>query len=146
MLVENKKINETLISESIFNQDMLFNNNMFNKNISNNLKIIQNLVDEIDKYNNNILSVNYKKSLNSFFLNRQNEEVKNYLNHNSTYEFIDLFSGAGGLSLGLEKSGLFPLLSLDKDTASLKTYSFNRPYLNNNQILNEDVNRQQKVD
>lgn len=139
MLVENKKINETLISESIFDSDILFNNNMFNKNISNNLKIVHNLVDEINKYNNNILSDSYKKSLNSFFLNRQNEEVKNYLNHNSTYEFIDLFSGAGGLSLGLEKSGLFPLLSLDKDTASLKTYSFNRPYLNDNQILNEDI-------
>jgi DNA (cytosine-5)-methyltransferase 1 len=139
MLVENKNIKSILTEEKKQLPKIKLSDSMFNKNIKQNLKTVENQIDEINKYNNNILSNDYRKSINTFFLNRQNEEIKNYSNHNTIYEFIDLFSGAGGLSLGLEKSGLFPKLALDKDTSSLKTYAFNRPYLNSDQILNEDI-------
>ena len=45
--------------------------------------------------------------------------------------FIDLFSGAGGLSLGLEQAGMRGLLAIDFDTDSVDTYTknFNHPAL-----------------
>jgi DNA (cytosine-5)-methyltransferase 1 len=57
----------------------------------------------------------------------------------NTFEFIDLFCGAGGLSCGLEQTGFIPSLALDKDKPSLQTYHFNRPFLNSNQIINDDI-------
>jgi DNA (cytosine-5)-methyltransferase 1 len=41
--------------------------------------------------------------------------------------FVDLFCGAGGLSLGLELHGLVPKLAVDHDEAALRTYIANRP-------------------
>lgn len=38
---------------------------------------------------------------------------------------LDLFCGAGGLSLGLYQSGINPLLGLDHDKAAIKTYCKN---------------------
>ena len=114
MLVENKNIKSILTEEKKLLPKIKFGDSMFNKNIKENLKTVENQIDEINKYNNDILSNDYRKSINAFFLNRQNEEIKNYSNHNTIYEFIDLFSGDAGLSLGLEKSGLFPKLALDK--------------------------------
>lgn len=139
MLIEHNNINSELTEVENHKINFKLKDELFNDNINNNLKTIDELVDEINKYNGNILNVSYQKSLKTFFLNRQREEINKYKNHSSIYEFIDLFSGAGGLSLGLEKAGLFPKLALDKDTSSLKTYAFNRPYLNSNQILNEDI-------
>lgn len=55
------------------------------------------------------------------------------------YEFIDLFCGAGGLSVGLEQEGFRPTLAIDKDKSALSTYKFNRPWLNAENIVNEDI-------
>ncbi|MCY4057251.1 MAG: DNA cytosine methyltransferase [Gammaproteobacteria bacterium] len=41
--------------------------------------------------------------------------------------FVDLFSGAGGLSLGLEWAGFEPLLAVDHDVAANETFRENRP-------------------
>jgi DNA (cytosine-5)-methyltransferase 1 len=41
--------------------------------------------------------------------------------------FADIFSGAGGLSLGFEQSGWSPGLVLDNDYWSLSTFLYNRP-------------------
>lgn len=41
--------------------------------------------------------------------------------------FVDLFSGAGGLSLGFERAGFEPVYAADHDEASTATYRFNRP-------------------
>ena len=49
--------------------------------------------------------------------------------------FIDLFSGAGGLSLGLEISGFRPACAVDIDPSSLETYSFNRPFLSHDSVI-----------
>ncbi|EME0896010.1 DNA cytosine methyltransferase [Vibrio diabolicus] len=47
-------------------------------------------------------------------------------------KYIDLFSGAGGLSLGLERAGLKPLLGVELDKYAAQTYSsnFGHPCLN----------------
>lgn len=41
------------------------------------------------------------------------------------FTFIDLFSGAGGLSLGLEQAGFKGLLAVDHDHDSITTYNMN---------------------
>ncbi len=50
-----------------------------------------------------------------------------------TLNFIDLFSGAGGLSCGLEQAGFQCLLAIDQDRSSLETFQAN--HHNSNTIL-----------
>ena len=40
--------------------------------------------------------------------------------------FIDLFAGCGGLSLGLEQAGFFPLYVNELNNDALETYLINR--------------------
>jgi len=54
--------------------------------------------------------------------------------------FIDLFCGAGGLSLGLEAHGFLPKLAIDHDETCLMTYSANRPGLQEGVVLKADLN------
>jgi len=53
--------------------------------------------------------------------------------------FIDLFCGAGGLSLGIEAEGFTPSLAIDNDAAALKTYLANRPQLPPNVAIEMDL-------
>lgn len=55
--------------------------------------------------------------------------------------FIDLFCGAGGLSLGLEAAGLRPVLAIDHEPWSVHTYKFNRPWLKEDCAIQGDVSR-----
>ena len=57
------------------------------------------------------------------------------------YDFIDLFCGAGGLSVGLEQAGFRPRVAVDKDEAALSTYRFNRPWMKSENIINEDIRK-----
>src|SRR5438045_4402549 len=41
------------------------------------------------------------------------------------FRYIDLFCGAGGLSLGLQQAGLEPVLSIDCNKAAVNTYRTN---------------------
>ena len=59
--------------------------------------------------------------------------------HNSatkSYNFIDLFAGAGGLALGIEKAGFdtIGLIEIDKDASD--TLKCNRPEW---RVINEDI-------
>ena len=42
-----------------------------------------------------------------------------------TYRLIDLFSGAGGMSLGFREQGIEPVLALDNDAAAVETHRLN---------------------
>lgn len=55
------------------------------------------------------------------------------------YDFIDLFCGAGGLSVGLEQEGFRPIIAVDKDLAALLTYRFNRPWLTEENLIHDDI-------
>lgn len=55
------------------------------------------------------------------------------------WPFVDLFCGAGGLSLGLEKSGFHPVFALDNDDAACRTYLFNRPWMEYSSVVNYDI-------
>ena len=46
----------------------------------------------------------------------------------SAVPFVDLFCGAGGLSVGFEAAGFTPVFALDNDSAAIETYKFNHPY------------------
>lgn len=52
------------------------------------------------------------------------------------YKSIELFAGAGGLALGLEKAGFEHIGLIEYDKSSANTLKFNRPYWN---VLCEDI-------
>ena len=58
--------------------------------------------------------------------------------------FIDLFAGCGGLSLGLEQAGFFPLYVNELNKDALETYLINRdkhyPHLRNKFYSNDIKN------
>jgi len=70
-----------------------------------------------------------------FFRRRQQDARRNAV------PFIDLFCGAGGLSLGLEQSGFVPVLAVDIDESAGLTYSFNRPFLRPGSVVMCDIQR-----
>ena len=53
------------------------------------------------------------------------------------YNVLELFSGAGGMALGLHKAGLNPLALVDKDKPANETLKHNFPEWN---IIGEDIN------
>lgn len=55
------------------------------------------------------------------------------------YDFIDLFCGAGGLSVGLEQEGFRPVVAVDKERSAILTYRFNRPWLTDGNIIHDDI-------
>lgn len=67
------------------------------------------------------------------------EKYSDLNNLHFQYDFIDLFCGAGGLSVGLEQEGFRPICAVDKDLAALSTYRFNRPWLSEDNIIHEDI-------
>lgn len=88
---------------------------------------------------NSIDLVSHQNKIISYFRKKVEEEISTYNKQKNQFKFIDLFSGAGGLSLGLEQAGFAPSLAIDKDESALKTYHFNRPFLEKHQIINEDI-------
>lgn len=53
---------------------------------------------------------------------------------------IDLFAGAGGLSLGFNRAGFNIVLALDNDADAVRTYRNNHKK-DNTEVLNEDIGR-----
>ncbi len=57
----------------------------------------------------------------------------------NSYKFIDLFAGAGGLSLGLEQAGFEVTFASDINSTCAETYMFNRK-MSSNQFFIGDIN------
>jgi len=53
--------------------------------------------------------------------------------------FMDFFCGAGGMSLGLRKAGFRPVLALDADVTAARTYRYNDPSIDVENVLTEDI-------
>ncbi|MFY1045974.1 DNA cytosine methyltransferase [Chryseobacterium sp. GP-SGM7] len=66
------------------------------------------------------------------------KEIKKYISKKSNLNFdaVDIFSGAGGLSLGAEKAGMNILIAVEKDLNASKTFLHNHP---SSKILCEDI-------
>lgn len=98
-----------------------------------------NIIDEsIDKRS-------HGKEILKYFEKKLEDELNNYLQIEKKYEFIDLFSGAGGLSLGLEQAGLFPKIAIDHYETATKTYLFNRPYLSKENVITQDIRDEELI-
>lgn len=54
-------------------------------------------------------------------------DIESSLRTNETYTFIDLFSGAGGITLGFEQSGFVPVASVEISEIASATYRRNFP-------------------
>lgn len=53
--------------------------------------------------------------------------------------FIDLFCGAGGFSLGFVQEGFIPIFACDIESACIETYRFNHPNVESKYIINQDI-------
>lgn len=62
----------------------------------------------------------------------------NYTNEiiNQTFNAVDIFSGAGGLSIGAEKAGFNITIAIEKDLSAADTFLHNHPFA---KILCEDI-------
>ena len=55
---------------------------------------------------------------------------------NQTFNAVDIFSGAGGLSIGAEKAGFNITIAIEKDLSAADTFLHNHPFA---KILCEDI-------
>ncbi|MBL6785622.1 MAG: DNA cytosine methyltransferase [Rickettsiales bacterium] len=63
---------------------------------------------------------------------------------NKKYTFVDLFCGAGGITIGLNNAGFRPLLACDSDSSVAKTHALNFPSIEyvNGDLSNNEINSQ----
>ena len=80
-------------------------------------------------------NIHYTTSIHS------QERIARLRNHN--YIGVDLFAGAGGLSLGAIMAGVDVRLAVEKDPQAAATYSCNHP---NTLVLNEDIKSIHSID
>ena len=80
-----------------------------------------------------------KDELKKQLLKYYGEKFKKWDTGYFEYDFIDLFCGAGGLSVGLEQVGFRPIIAIDKEPAALLTYRFNRPWMTEESLINDDI-------
>ncbi|HBF87060.1 MAG TPA: DNA (cytosine-5-)-methyltransferase [Bacteroidales bacterium] len=82
----------------------------------------------------------YKKDqfdlFSNFLLKNEIEEVSNYAKAEKEYTVLELFAGAGGLAVGLEKAGLNCVALNEIDKSACQTLRKNRPFWN---VLEGDI-------
>ena len=78
-----------------------------------------------------------KRRLTAYY----SDKFNNHFFYDKSYEFIDLFCSAGGLSVGLEQEGFIPTVAVDNDPSAISTYRFNRPWLSEENIINDDIRK-----
>jgi len=78
------------------------------------------LLEKLRKHK--IRVINHDVSFKDFLLNIKMTETKVNLSLN----FIDLFCGAGGMSVGFEKEDFVPLIGIDSNLKAIETYKINR--------------------
>ena len=70
---------------------------------------------------------NLPPNFNPFDSIKKWEKSCAWLSGRRSLKHIDFFCGAGGLSIGFERSGFLTVLATDWDAASIETFQFNRP-------------------
>ncbi|WP_323707120.1 DNA cytosine methyltransferase [Mammaliicoccus vitulinus] len=93
--------------------------------------ILQKLIIQINKVKDKEIS-NIKELKKFHFKSRLNDVWLN--SKENKPGLIDLFSGAGGLSLGLSQAGFKIIFANDIDKSALRTYSFNHPEVDGRNI------------
>ena len=62
-----------------------------------------------------------------------------WLQSEETIKFVDLFCGAGGMSLGFERAGFEPSIAIDWEDSAIETYRYNRPNMSKENIISADI-------
>lgn len=84
-------------------------------------------------------NVTIDKNLKKFMDYYREEEIKRYLNDKESPTVVDLFCGAGGMSLGFHQNGYKIVLANDIEKVCTETYSFNHYEVPRTKILNDDI-------
>jgi len=71
-------------------------------------------------------------------LSETQQQIELLLNNATSYTSIELFAGAGGMALGMEKAGIEHLLLNDFDRYATETLKKNRPHWN---VIHEDISK-----
>ena len=86
--------------------------------------------------------LNYSKVNQVYILKYFNSWcIEQRKNDSGNYNFIGLFCGAGGLSLGFIQEGFMVNFACDIEPACVETYRFNHPSLNSNYVVNDDIKK-----
>lgn len=103
-------------------------------------KIIKNdyepLMKALSFYNENKIESKY--ILNNFY-NSYRQELQRESENNNYPTIVDLFAGAGGLSLGFVQSNYKIELANEIQEICAETYRFNHPEVNSEKIVNDDI-------
>lgn len=86
--------------------------------------------------NHRVFKLEDLKKLYKDFLHEPNENEGNYILPNKEYKVLELFAGAGGLAVGLEKAGLKCVALNEIDKYACETLRVNRPNWN---VLEGDI-------
>lgn len=84
--------------------------------------------------------LNYQNIKDNYILKYFNSWCIEQRNNNSQkFNFIDLFCGAGGLSLGFLQEGFDVNFACDIERSCVETYRFNHPNVPSKYIVNDDI-------
>ena len=139
------KINQALLSD-------IFDESNYNKNLEliscdtddqylNDRGVKFKEAIKVDEELKNLIGrLDYKRIKDTYILKYFNSWcMEKRSNDSSKFNFIDLFCGAGGLSLGFLQEGFNVNFACDIEEACVETYRFNHPNVPSKNIVNEDI-------
>lgn len=108
-----------------------------NQDIFNDTRFKEKFIDAISRIGVSDINSPY---LMKYFASARNKEIikQNKINHP---RIIDLFCGSGGLSLGFNQLGFRTSFANDVDRDALRTYMFNRPGDDANNVVLGDITK-----
>jgi DNA (cytosine-5)-methyltransferase 1 len=77
-------------------------------------------------------------AISRFCHQHRNEKLRTVSRSESPI-FMDLFCGAGGMSLGFRNAGFRPILAVDSDASATRTYMYNDPTIAEADVLTGDI-------
>ncbi len=86
--------------------------------------------------------VDYKKIIKPYLANidtSQRSKAQKEEQINKKPKVVDLFCGAGGLSLGFKNAGFKLELAVDNDVHCIETFRYNHPEVEDNRVFNSDI-------
>ncbi|MGL4739416.1 MAG: DNA cytosine methyltransferase [Sarcina sp.] len=98
------------------------------------INIISVFDEYLDRYNNE-----YNPSLIKYIDKKRKEMVEQYLEDFQSPTIIDLFCGAGGMSLGFYQNKFKTLLANDIEEVCVETYSFNHLEVPRERVIAGDI-------
>lgn len=109
-----KKGNKTLVTKSSYN-DWLKN---VNENYNNYLQMLDGKKSKNLKKNDVVNWIDIESEMKKIDAWKNNNQIQDF-------NFIDLFTGAGGLSCGLTMAGMMPVGSIEIMPEAIETYKYN---------------------